>query len=55
MSYTYEEAKLMKVSKGKRPTSKSIKNLEREIYAQVESNRATRERSYVKIISLRRH
>ena len=47
------EAKLIKVPKDKRPTQKSLESLEREVCAQVDSNRAMRERSYV--LTLKRY
>lgn len=50
-----DEAKLVKVPKDKRPTQKSLERLEREICSQVEQNRAMRERSYVKTLSLKRN
>ena len=49
------EAKLVKVPKGKRLTQKSLERLEKEIGAQIEQNRAMRERSYVKTLSLKRN
>ena len=38
------EAKLVKVPSDKRPNQKSLENLEREVGAQVDSNRAIREK-----------
>lgn len=48
------EAKLIKVPRDKRPTHESLEKLEKEIGAQIEQNRAMRERSYVKTLSLKR-
>lgn len=39
--------KIVKVPLEKRPTAESLENLEREISAQIESNRAMEHRSYI--------
>ncbi len=39
--------KIVKVPPEKRPTAESLENLEREISAQIEANRAMEHRSYI--------